>query len=172
MRSMFREMTTLVIATFSVAACAGAPPRTAAERQVSCPLTQADSAFLSRGPVYRECAVDTKAQLIPTSTRGLNFTPQRNGPNCYAVDLEVVVDTLGKPEVETAHIIRATDRSYADAVLSSVASWRFEAAMLNHRPVRQISQIGQKIAAVAVVVPAGSGPPPPGAGRPVRPPTC
>jgi hypothetical protein len=168
---MFREMTTLVIASVIVAACAGAPPRTAAERAAACPLTLADSALLSRGPVYRECAVDKKAQLIPTSTRGLNFTPQRNGPNCYAVDLEVVVDTLGKPEVETAHIIRATDRSYADAVLSSMASWRFEAAMLNHRPVRQISQIGQKIASVVVVAPAGSAPPP-GAGRPVRMPTC
>ena len=173
MRSMVRVMTTLVIASVVAAACAGAPPRTAAERAASCPLTQADSAFLGRGgPVYRECAVDTKAQLIPTSTRGLNFTPQRNGPNCYAVDLEVVVDTLGKPEVETAHIIRATDRAYADAVLANVVSWRFEAAMLNHRPVRQISQVGQKMAAVVVVVPAGSSPPPPGAGRPARMPTC
>src|SRR5262245_45417860 len=78
MRSTFREMTTLVIATVITAACAKAPPRTAAERQSACPLTQDDSAFLSRGPVYRECAVDTKAKLI-TSTAHTSFTPPRAG---------------------------------------------------------------------------------------------
>jgi len=169
MRSMVREMTTLVMASVIVAACATAPPRTAAQRQAACPLTQTDSAFLGHGAVYRECAVDTKAKLI-TSTR-VDFVPPTGGPNCYAVDLELVVDTLGRPELETVHVIRATDRTYADAVLSSVASWRFEAAMLDHRPVRQISQIGQKMGAVLVAAPAGSRPPP-GAGRPVRMPSC
>ena len=172
MRSMFREMTTIVIASVIVGACAGAPPRTAAERAASCPLTHTDSAFIGGGPLYRDCAVDTKAKLIVTSGRRPDFTPQRNGPNCYAADIEVVVDTLGRPEVETAHVIRATDRTFADAVMSSVASWRFEAAMLNHRPVRQIFLKGEKMGVSVVVVPAGSGPPPPGAGRPVRPPSC
>jgi hypothetical protein len=152
----FREMTTLVIATAIVAACATAPPRTAAERQAACPLTQADSAFLSRGPVYRDCAVDTKAKLIVSSSR-VNFTPPRPALNCYAVDLEVVVDTLGRPEVQTAHVLRSNDAAYADAVLSEIANWRFEVAMLNHRPVRQIATLGQR--AGSVVVPAGSPPP-------------
>jgi len=169
---MVREMTTLVIAIVVVAACAGAPPRTAAERAASCPLTQTDSAFLGRGPVYRDCAVDKPAKLITGSVGRVDFTPQLNGPRCFAVEFEVVVDTLGRPEVETAHVIRATDRTFADAVMSSVVNWRFEAAILDHRPVRQISKQGQKAGISVVAVAAGSGPPPPGAGRPVRPPTC
>jgi len=164
-------MTTLVIAIVITTACAKAPPRTAAERQSACPLTQDDSAFLSRGPVYRECAVDTKAKLI-TSTAHTSFTPPRSGPSCYAIDLEVVVDTLGRPEAQTAHVIRATDPAFADAVMSGVANWRFEPALLNHRPVRQIAPVGQKASTVVVAVPAGSGPPPSSSMRPLRPPTC
>ena len=167
----FRQMTTLVIATVIAAACANTPPRTAAERGGSCPLTQGDSAFLARGPVYRECAVDTKAKLI-TSSAHTNFTPSPAGPRCYAIDLEVVVDTLGRPEAQTAHVIRATDPAFADAVMSGVSNWRFEPAMLNHRPVRQIAPVGQKAATVVVAVPAGSGPPPASSMRPLRPPTC
>src|SRR5262249_27557926 len=119
MRSTVREVTALVIAIVAAAACANAPPRTAAERGAACPLTQSDSAFLSRGPVYRDCAVDTRAKLI-TSSAHTNFTPPRAGPNCYAIDLEVVVDTLGRPEAQTAHVIRATDPAFADAVMSGV----------------------------------------------------
>jgi guanidinobutyrase len=54
------------------------------------------------GPVYRDCAVDTKAKRI-TSPR-VDYRPSRPGNNCYAVEFQVVVDTMGKPEVGTAEI--------------------------------------------------------------------
>src|SRR5262245_45887301 len=130
-----RRITTLAIAAVIVAACASAPR--AANRGASCPLMGTDSAFLARGPVYRECAVDIKAKRIPDRTR-MDFMPTPGGPSCHAVELEFVVDSLGKPERETARVIRSTDRAFADAVMATIQDWRYEAAVVDHRPVRQI----------------------------------
>jgi hypothetical protein len=149
------RITILAIAAAIVAACASAPR--AANRGASCPLTQSDSAYLARGPVYRECAVDIKARKIPDRSR-VDFTPPRAGAtSCYAVEVELVVDSLGKPETETARVVRSTDRTFADAVMQTVRDWRYEAAMLDHRPVRQI--VLEKQTSQAVVVAAGGRPP-------------
>src|SRR5262245_17158802 len=86
-----RRMTTLAIAAAIVAACASAPR--VANRGASCPLMLSDSAFLARGPVYRECAVDIAAKRIPSRSH-LDFTPSVG--KCYSVEMEFVVDSLGK----------------------------------------------------------------------------
>ena len=149
------RITILAIAAAIVAACASAPR--AANRGASCPLTQLDSAYLARGPVYRECAVDIKARKIPDRSR-VDFTPPRAGAtSCYAVEVELVVDSLGKPETETARVVRSTDRTFADAVMQTVRDWRYEAAMLDHRPVRQI--VLEKQTSQIMVVAAGGRPP-------------
>jgi len=161
-------MTILAIAATIVAACATAPR--AANRGGSCPLMQTDSAFLARGPVYRDCAVDIRARRIPDRSR-VDFTPQKTGQSCYAVELEFVVDNLGKPERETARVVRSTDRTFADAVMATIQDWRYEAAVLDHHPVRQIVLEKQTLAVAAVAVVSRGGPPPaavlpPGGARP------
>ena len=176
MRVTIGRTITVAIAAMIVAACATAPR--AANRGASCPLMQTDSAFLAGGLVYRECAVDIKARRIPDTKSHLVFTPQASGPSCYAVEVEFVVDSLGKPERETARVVRSTDRNFADAVMATIQDWRYEAAVLNHRPVRQIVLDKQTATVGAVVVASsrGGGPPPAGAGRggmrPVRQPSC
>ena len=149
-----RRMTTLAIAATIVAACATAPR--AANRGGSCPLMPGDSAFLARGPVYRACAVDIPAKRIPGRSH-LDFTPSVG--KCYSVEMEFVVDSLGKPERETARVIRSTDRTYEEAVMASVQDWRYVAAVLDHHPVRQIVHEKPMTAVVATVSPV----PPPAA---------
>jgi len=164
-----RWTTTLAIATTIVAACASAPR--AASGRGSCPLMQSDSVFLASGPVYRECAVDIKAKRIPDNSHPV-FTPTRGGPNCYAVEVELVVDNAGKPEAETARVVRSTDRNFADAVMATVRDWRYEAAMLDHHPVRQIARETVKAAVGTVVVSSSGGPPPSTGMMPGRTPNC
>jgi hypothetical protein len=151
-------------------AVACATTKTAGLRGASCPLTQQDSAFLGRGPVYRDCAVDKKARLVQQTAR-VDYRPTRPGNGCYSADVELVVDTLGKPEISTVRVIRANDRGFADAMVASVPGWQFEPATIAGQRVRQIVNEHQAMGTVVVAVPAGSAPPPSGS-RMVRPPSC
>ena len=163
------QVRSIVVLTFGlIVAAACASTKGPVNREAACPLTQRDSVFLGGGPVYRDCAVDTKAKRI--SSARIDYRPSRPGNNCYAVEFQVVVDTTGKAEVGTAQIIRATDRSLADAVISSLPGWRFEPAKLGGAHVRQIALEKYTMASVTVVVPAGQSPPP--STRPPRPPSC
>ena len=87
---------------------------------------------------------------------------------CYSVDLQFVVDSTGRPETSTAKIVRSNDSGYGEAVLATVASWRYEPAMRNGVHVRQIVTSHQSAAAIVAVRPAGSPPPV----RPPNPPKC
>jgi len=84
---------------------------------------------------------------------------------CYSADLEFVVDSTGRPETSTARVVRANDSNYAQAVLATVPSWRYEPASRDGMPVRQIVTSHQAAAQVVVSAPAGSPPP-------VRPPNA
>lgn len=164
------QLRSIVVLTFGLtigAACAST--KGPVNREAACPLTQRDSVFLGGGPVYRDCAVDIKAKRI-TSPR-VEYRPTTPGNNCYAVEFQVVVDTTGKPELGTAQIVRATDRSLADAVISSLQGWRFEPAKLHGAHVRQIAVEKYTIATATVVVPAGQTPSP-SMRRPGRAPSC
>src|SRR5262249_22705402 len=66
--------------------CNGAPP---------------DSTWLLRGPVYRDCEVDRKAEVMPPLPHP-DYVPMgspRQG--CFSAEFEFVVDTLGQPEFGT-----------------------------------------------------------------------
>src|SRR6476620_160412 len=99
-----RSIVGLAAALTLAVACASA--KGAGPRGASCPLTQQESAFLGRGPVYRDCAVDKKARLVQQTAR-VDYRPTRPGNACYSADVELVVDTLGKPEISTVRIVRA-----------------------------------------------------------------
>jgi hypothetical protein len=159
----------VLAASVIVVACGAS--RNASTRGAACPLTQRDSAYLAAGIVYRDCAVSARAKLIPSSVRiDYRSTQVRNG--CYTAEIEMVVDTLGKVEVPTAQIIRTNDRAFAEAALANISTWRFEPARIEGKAVRQIVLEKPTLGTVVVAVPAGSSPPPRGAGGPPRPPRC
>src|SRR5215218_5396816 len=113
-----------------------ATSRSGASRGTACSLTQQDSVLLFQGPVYRACAVSPAAKLVPSS-RQINYRPARPSNTCSSVEFEMVIDTLGRVESPTAHVVRTNDRDWADAVIASLSTWRYEPARLEGKPVRQ-----------------------------------
>src|SRR4051812_42311909 len=88
-----------------------ATSRSAASRGTACALTQQDSVLLFQGPVYRSCAVSPAAKLVPSS-RQIDYRPSRPSNSCSSVEFEMVVDTLGRVESQTAHVVRTNDRAW------------------------------------------------------------
>ena len=137
-------------------ACASS---TTGGRRAACQLTASDSAYASGRPLYRSCNVDREARFISDGRARPDFNPSTMRSTCYSVDLEFVVDSTGKPETATAKIARDNDRGFAEAVLATITSWRYEPALRNGVPVRQIVTSHQSMATMVVVAPAGSPPP-------------
>jgi hypothetical protein len=142
----------------------------AARRARSCALAASDSIFAAAGPVFRDCAVDTKAQAVTPNAK-IDFRPTRGGTNCYSAEAEFVVNSAGMPETKTARLVHATDRSFGEALLDAIANWRYKPAIKDGHPVRQIVDERRMMQTAVVVVPAGSAPPsrPPASAMP---PSC
>ncbi|HSQ31104.1 MAG TPA: energy transducer TonB [Gemmatimonadaceae bacterium] len=102
--------------------------------------------------------MDGKASLLVANPR-IDFQPPRAVTACYSAEVEFVVDTNGTPEMRTARIVRTTDQSFGQAVLTAVASWRYKPAQRDGRRVRQIVEDRRMAQSMIVAVPAGSPPP-------------
>lgn len=127
-------------------------------RKSSCPLQAQDSVYLAAGPVYRDCAVDRKAE--PTAHPRPAFTPNP-AQSCYSAEVEFVVDATGVPEPGTAHVVRSNSRDFAEALTAVVPQLRFQPAMRDGIAVRQIVEFMQMAATGSAVTPLGSSLPPP-----------
>ena len=157
----------VTVGVLVAAACASAGgaagPRNRASR---CPLEAKDSVFLAGGPVYRDCAVDRKVEAIGTVHPEFRPDP---ATRCYSAEIEFVVNQKGLPEEETARIIHATDRQFAEAVYQTIPRLHFHPAQLDGAPVRQIVDFKSAMQSVLVAAPAGSAPP---MEPPMTPPPC
>jgi hypothetical protein len=142
-----------------VSACASAGAKPGAHR-TDCGLTDSDAIFAVGGLVYHDCAVDRAAHL--TASNHPDFRPPTTNTACYSVDIEFVVDTAGRPETETARVVSTTDQPFAQSVLASLKDWKFNPAIRDGMPVRQIMSSHQAMQVGRVTVPAG-------AARPSRP---
>lgn len=148
-----------------VAACASATrgPRTA------CDLGASDSVFARGRPVFRDCSVDRAARFLNNGGARPDFHPTTPRSACYSADLAFVVDSTGKPEASTAQVVHANDNAFGESVLATVFSWRYQPAIRNGVPVRQIVTTHQTVATSVVIVPKGSAPP---SGPPPNAPRC
>src|SRR5260370_27158388 len=136
-------------------ACATGGRRVSAS---NCQLSALDSAYIDGGPVYRECAVDTRARLLDSRVTS-DFQPsdpRSGGQQCYSGVIAFVVDTAGAPEPQTVRVVRTNDRSFADALIRVLPRLHYQPARKNAKPVRQIVEYGQVVSLVAV--PAGQSP--------------
>jgi hypothetical protein len=151
----------------AIAACSSNHAATAA---TSCGLRPSDSVFAAAGPVFRDCAVDKKANLTTTNIRPdpssySGGSRPMNG-QCFSVELEFVVGEHGAPELGTARVERSNDPRFADAWLKTLATWRYEPAVRAGKPVRQIVDERRTAATQVVIVAKGSPPPTPPRERP------
>lgn len=164
----------LALAVLVVGGLACASSGGGGTRASRCAPQPADSVYRVGAPVFRDCAVDRAARLmnphVPIPWRPAGGNPPQ-GTRCYEATLEFVVDTTGKPESETARIIRQNQPDFAKAVLSVLPDWRYQPARIGDQPVRQIVRERRTLATavVTVVVPAGTSP---DMVRPPAPPRC
>lgn len=161
MPNRFAINTALLLFATAVAACASSANRTETgdgdESGGGCGLRPQDSTFAASGPVYRDCAVKTKARLLTTGVHP-DFRPTNPGNNCYSAVLEYVVNANGAPEMNTARIVRTNNQAFAESVLLILPLWTFQPAKQDDVPVRQIVVDRQSMMTKVVVVPAGSSP--------------
>jgi len=126
----------VILGVIFAAACASTGGAAGARTRGSrCPLEAKDSVFLAGGPVYRDFAVDRKAE--PIADVHPEFRPDPT-TRCYSAEIEFVVNENGLPEEETARILHATDRRFAEAVYQTIPRLRFHPALRGGAPVRQI----------------------------------
>ena len=115
---------------------------------------------MAGGPVYRDCAVKSKTVLLTRSIHP-EFHPTTLGTTrdeCYSAELEYVVDSKGLVETKTARVVRSNSDALAQALMSILPQWRFQPAMLNEQPVRQIVIDRQVVMTRVVVARAGTTP--------------
>ena len=114
--------------------------RTSLVRGAACDRSDQDTTHYLHPPLYRACAVTFGAQRIANDMRP-EFSQTGRNQNCYFALVELAVDTLGRPELRTARVVRANDPGFAAEVLALVPGLRFQPARLGGRRVRQIYQL-------------------------------
>lgn len=148
---MISLRTALALAAAAVAAaCASG-----GARQKACAPVPTDQQVAS-SPVYAECAVDQKAQLLPRQTAAGSELPA--GLSCARIALNVVVDSLGVVVPSSAKVERSTNEAFTTSVLRALPSLRYEPARVNGRRVAQLVHYEARVASRLVVAPVGSNP--------------
>ena len=106
----------------------------------ACDRADQDTTHYLHAPLYRACAVTVAARRVASDMRP-EFWPTGRDRNCFTALVEVAVDTLGRPEVRSTRLVRASDPGYGAAVIAIVPGLRFVPARLGDRPVRQIFEL-------------------------------
>ena len=161
---MTGSRTALLLIGCAIAACSH--PTTTASPS-SCAATPGDSATTRPGAVFRDCDVTVRARAIDRPMT-MDFQAPETGEaqSCFSAELEFVVDTTGRPEVQTMKIVRTNNLPYAQWAMSAISQWRYSPAQLNGVPVRQI--VHEKPMHTRQIVYARAGERP----RPPRPKRC
>ena len=163
---VFYVLLSVVVVGLSAVAC-GAH---GSGKPTPCALSREDSVFVSSDrPVYRDCAVDRKARQTSTNIHpdlASSMSDRGGSSRCYSTELAFVVNERGNPEAETARVVRATNQEFGEAWLKIVPQLKYEPAMKDGTPVRQIVHERFSVSTATIVVKQGdpmpSGPPPRG----------
>lgn len=156
MRNRFVPLVLAVVTVLGAACASSSGGGTAASASGGCELQPKDSVFAALGPVYRDCAVTTKATMISTGIHP-DFTPPR-GTNCLSAEYEFVVTPAGLVDVASARLIKTNSQQYADAMKQMLSRLKYEPAKRDGAAVAQITTLKEAAQMMTVVVPAGSSP--------------
>ena len=143
----------VVIALLTVAACASAPKQPAttdaqllAPPADSCVLARSDARLNPRLDVER-VASPVKMDPAPIRRPVPRTALRRNGSS--VIKVEVLVDTLGKPDMTTFAVIESSNVWFTNGVKAAVAKWTFEPAYRNGCKVARYYQFAASSAARA-----------------------
>ena len=109
-----------------------------------CDRSDQDTTHYLHLPLYRACAVTVAAQRVANDLRP-DFYPGGRDRSCFTAFIEVAVDTLGRPEMRSVRLVRASDPGFGAAILAVVPGLRFEPARLGDRRVRQIFEMHEQL---------------------------
>ncbi len=132
---------TVVMSVVGALACAhSAPPPTAVPRPAVAPPRPADAASRNVPHISVATAVDSGPDVIycpppeyPPSLRGSGVQGR--------VRLELVVDTLGRPEPATVRAVASPNDSLSSAAVTAMKTCLFTPARIGDRAVRVLIQI-------------------------------
>lgn len=114
--------------------------RSSLVRGAACDRSDQDTTHYLHLPLYLPCAVTITARRVASDMRP-DFWPTGRDQTCVSALVELAVDTLGRPEVRTTRLVRASDPRFGAEVLAIVPGLRFEPARLGDRRVRQVFQL-------------------------------
>jgi hypothetical protein len=114
--------------------------RTSLVRGAACDRSDQDTTHYLHLPLYRACAVTITARRIANDMRP-DFWATGRDHSCVSALVELAVDTLGRPELHTTRLVRASDPRFGAEVMALVPGLRFEPARLGDRRVRQLFQL-------------------------------
>ena len=114
--------------------------RSSLVRGAACDRSDQDTTHYLHPPLYRACAVTIAARRIANDMRP-DFWSRPIDNICLSALVEVAVDTLGRPELHTTRLVRASDPRFGAEVLAIVPGLRFQPARLGDRRVRQIYEL-------------------------------
>ena len=114
--------------------------RTSLVRGAACDRSDQDTTHYLHLPLYRACAVTIAARRIANDMRPEFWSTARD-QSCFSALIELAVDTLGRPELRTTRLVRASDPRFGAEVLAIVPGLRFEPARLGGRRVRQLYEL-------------------------------
>jgi hypothetical protein len=114
--------------------------RSSLVRGAACDRSDQDTTHYLHPPLYRACAVTIAARRIANDMRP-DFWSRPIDNTCLSALVEVAVDTLGRPELHTTRLVRASDPKFGAEVLAIVPGLRFQPARLGGRRVRQIYEL-------------------------------
>jgi hypothetical protein len=106
----------------------------------ACDRSDQDTTHYLHAPLYRACAVTVAARRVASDMRP-EYWPTGRDRSCFTALVEVAVDTLGRPELRSTRLVRASDPGYGAAVVAIVPGLRFAPARLGNRPVRQVFEL-------------------------------
>ncbi len=101
----------------------------------ACMSVAPDSVRFGNAPVFAACEVDRPAKLRRAAKPRATFP---RDVRCLVATLEFVVDERGAPVVSTAVLLKRTTVAFGNTALRGLAEWRFDPAMRNQEPVRQL----------------------------------
>jgi hypothetical protein len=114
--------------------------RTSLVRSTACDRSDQDTTHYLHLPLYRACAVTIAARRLANDMRP-EFWSRPTDQSCLSAVVEVAVDTLGRPELHTTRLVRASDPRFGAEVLAIVPGLRFQPARLGDRRVRQLYEL-------------------------------
>ena len=103
--------------------------RTSLVRGAACDRSDQDTTHYLHLPLYRACAVTITARRIANDMRP-DFWATGRDQTCVSALVELAVDTLGRPELHTTRLVRASDPRFGAEVMALVPGLRFEPARL------------------------------------------